>query len=129
LSACASTFELVSTSWLGRANLPISAWPAHAVERLRRREVLRLKDCWVVRHRGGKIDDTTPEGDIPGILDGLAESADLAVVVLHHWMYWERPDPHPAIVALARSLRTRTVGGLATAVSALDRRVFWRRTA
>jgi len=44
-------------------------------------------------------------------------------------MYWERPDPHPAIVALARSLRTRTVGGLATAVSALDRRVFWRRTA
>jgi hypothetical protein len=126
LSACASTFQLVSTSWLGRANLPIASWPAHAVERLRRREALRLQDCWIVRHRGGRIDAGTVEGDIPGILDSLTQGADVAVVVLHHWMYWDRPDPHPAIVALARALRSRTVAGVATAVSALDRRVLWR---
>jgi peptidoglycan/xylan/chitin deacetylase (PgdA/CDA1 family) len=126
LRACASAFEVVSTSWLGRANLPIAAWPAHVLERLRRREALRLQRCWVMRHRGGKIDGGTRGGDIPAILDSLADGADVAVVVLHHWMYWDRPDPHPAIVALARSLRSRTVAGVAMAVSALERRVLWR---
>jgi peptidoglycan/xylan/chitin deacetylase (PgdA/CDA1 family) len=126
LRACASAFEVVSTSWLGRANLPVTAWPAHALERLSRREALRLQRCWVLRHRGGKIDGGTLESDIPGILDSLADGADVAVVVLHHWMYWDRADPHPAIVALARSLRSRTVAGVAMAVRALDRRVLWR---
>lgn len=125
LRACARRFDLVSTGWVDRKRLPVSAWPAHAVERLTRREALRVGRTWLVRHRGGKINGDTRAEDVPAIVDSLGRGADVAVIVLHHWMF-SAQDPHPAVVALARTLRKREVGNLRAAIHSLEARPVWR---
>ncbi len=127
LRACADQFELVSTGWVDRGRLPASAWPAHVLERLGKREALRVKGSWVVRHRGGRIHAGTPPESVPAILDALGAGADVAVVVLHHWMFWEGADAHPVVRALGRALATREVGTLRAAIQCLDARPRWRR--
>jgi len=90
------------------------------IERTRRSEVLRLgRRSRLVRHRGGKIaGDTRPE-DVAGIVSALGDRAELAVIVLHHWMFWDRGADHPVIRALADALRTRNVVDVRGAVRAL----------
>jgi hypothetical protein len=115
LAAANDAFALVSTGWVSRAHLPVSAWGAHVVERALRREALPVRRSWVVRHRGGKIaGDTRPE-DVPHLVDAMAERADVAVIVLHHWMFWDHGSDHPVVRALAKTLaakRTATVAGV-----------------
>jgi hypothetical protein len=120
LRATTEAFALVSTGWISRAELPWTAWPAHVVERIRRSEVLRVsRRARLVRHRGGKLSgDTRPE-DVAGIVDGLGDGADLAVIVLHHWMFWDRGADHPVVRALADTLRSRRVVDVRGAVRAL----------
>jgi hypothetical protein len=120
LRAATDAFALVSTGWVSRAHLPWTAWHAHAIERATRREVIRLGDrSRVVRHRGGKIAaDTRPE-DVAAIVNRLGDRAELAVIVLHHWMFWDQGCDHPVVRALADALRTRRVVGVREAVRAL----------
>jgi Uncharacterized protein conserved in bacteria (DUF2334) len=120
IRATTEAFALVSTGWVSRASLPFTAWPAHVIERRTRREVLRLRNrSRLVRHRGGKISgDTRPE-DVASIVDALGEGAELAVIVLHHWMFWERGSDHPVVQALADALRTKRVVDVRGAVRAL----------
>jgi hypothetical protein len=124
LVAATRRFSLVSAGWVGFPRLPPSAWPAHVVERLRRSEALRVGPAWVVRHRGGRFDGRSDPASVPGVLDELAKGADAAVIVLHHWMFWDRPGegPHPVVTALARALRGRRVGGVEDMVRHLDAR-------
>ncbi len=118
--ATTDAFALVSTGWVSRAQLPWTAWPAHVIERARRSEVLRLgRRSLLVRHRGGKISgDTRPE-DVAGIVSALGDRAELAVIVLHHWMFWDQEAGHPVVRALADALRTRSTVGVRGAVRAL----------
>jgi hypothetical protein len=125
LRACAMRFGLVSTGWVDRTRLPMSAWPAHVVERVTRREALRVGRTWMLRHRGGRIDGKTRAEDVPAIVDTLGSGADVAVIVLHHWMFSSH-EPHPAVVALARALRNREVGNLRAAIHSLEARPVWR---
>jgi hypothetical protein len=120
LRAVAACFDLVSMGWVDRARLPPSAWPAHALERLGGREALRVGRTWLLRHRGGLIRATTPPQQVGTILASLARGADVAVVVLHHWMFWSGPQPHPAIVALGRALRGHMPVSARQAVRYLD---------
>lgn len=129
LRACVDAYPLVSTGWVAPRLLPVGAWPAHVLERIGRREALRVRRSWVVRHRGGRLAEDTPPDAVPRILDELARRADVAVVVLHHWMYWDRADPHPAIVALANALRTRPVCDVRRAIAHLDARPLWQTRA
>jgi predicted deacetylase len=105
VEATCARFPLVSTSFLDRARLPVAAWPAHVMERLSRREALRYGDAWILRHRGGKLSGETAPADVPHVLAELSHKAEIAVVMLHHWMFWEKDEPHPVVRALARSLR------------------------
>ena len=100
--------------------MPWTAWPAHVVERATRSEVIRLgKRARLVRHRGGKISgDTRPE-DVAGIVEAIGNRAELAVIVLHHWMFWDRGADHPVVRALAEALRPKRVVGVRDAVRAL----------
>jgi hypothetical protein len=108
VAAALERFPLLSTCFVDRHRLPITAWPAHVLERRRRDEVLRVRRTWVLRHRGGKITADTRPDEVPALMEGLAERARVAVVVLHHWMYWHTdPEPHPAIVAMAAWLKGR----------------------
>jgi hypothetical protein len=108
LEVVTSGYPLLSTGWVSLDNLPARAWSAHLRERLRRDLALRVGGCWVLRHRGCKIDGRLEPAAVPAAVDALTAGARAAVIVLHHWMYWDRPEPHPAIVALARALRGRT---------------------
>jgi len=119
-------FDLVSTGWVDRRLLPPTAWVAHVVERLQRRESLRVGRSWIVRHRGGKLSGATAPADVPQIVEALGRGVDVAVIVLHHWMFWDGDGPHPAITALAKALRGRRVGGVEDAIAALERRPVWR---
>jgi hypothetical protein len=112
LQAAVELFPVVSTSWLDRDRLPVHWWPAHAAERLQRSERLRLGGSMVLRHRGGPIGPETAPADVPAILDQLAHRAEVAVIMLHHWMFWETPEPHPVVRALARALASRRTVGL-----------------
>lgn len=114
LQVVVERFPVVSTSWLGRKRLPPRWWPAHMMERLLRNEVMFLGDSVVLRHRGGPIGPHTNPTDVPALLDHLAHGADVAVVMLHHWMFWERPEPHPVVRALARALTGQRVLRLET---------------
>ncbi|HEY2512367.1 MAG TPA: DUF2334 domain-containing protein [Polyangiaceae bacterium] len=109
IEAAAERFEVVSTGWVDRSRLPIAAWPSHMLERWARREVLRVGSSWVLRHRGGKVSaDIDPER-VPPIVDELCTGADVGVIVLHHWMFWENGEPHPIVRALARALAGKNV--------------------
>jgi hypothetical protein len=124
--ATAESYRLVSTGWLDRGRLPRRAWPAHVVERLGRREALRVGGAWFLRHRGGKITPDMDPKSVPEVLAGLVDRADVAVVVLHHWMFWG-DDPHPVVTALARALQSHRVGGVDEALRHLDGLPPWRR--
>ncbi|MFO0755137.1 MAG: DUF2334 domain-containing protein [Byssovorax sp.] len=108
VQAATAAFDLVSTGWIDRARLPLSAWPAFFLERLGQREAFRVGKSFLVRHRGGKISDKTRPEDVPAIIEKLAAGAEVAVIVLHHWMFWDDPEPHPVVRALAQALRSRT---------------------
>lgn len=109
LEAVLDRFPILSTSWLGRERLPIRWWPTHLLERLQKNEILHLGTGVVLRHRGGPIGPATSPEDVPRILEQLAYRADIAVVMLHHWMFWEQDEPHPVIRALARALARQRV--------------------
>ncbi len=109
LEAATERFDAVSTGWLSRAHLPVTAWPSHLLERMARREALRVGSSWVLRHRGGKVAPSVNPTDVPAIVDALTKGADVAVVVLHHWMFWDHPGAHPVVCALARALKGRRV--------------------
>lgn len=106
--AACEAYPLLSTSWVDRHMLPALAWPRHAVERLGRSEALPIGDTWVLRHRGGLITPTLAPSDVTRTLFALADRARVTVIVLHHWMFWDDPDPHPVITELARTLRGQT---------------------
>jgi hypothetical protein len=120
IRATTEAFALVSTGWVSCAGLPWTAWPAHVIERRTRREVLRLGNhARLARHRGGKISgDTRPE-DVASIVDALGHRAELAVIVLHHWMFWDHGSDHPVLRALANALRAKRVVDVRGAVRAL----------
>ncbi|MBI5534529.1 MAG: DUF2334 domain-containing protein [Deltaproteobacteria bacterium] len=120
LRAASAWFDLVSLGWVDRTMLPVAAWPAHLLERMARREALRVGRAWVVRHRGGRIGPHTPPQHVEGILQTLTEGADICVVQMHHWMFWSEGEAHPVIRALADALRTRTTVDVRDAVRALD---------
>jgi peptidoglycan/xylan/chitin deacetylase (PgdA/CDA1 family) len=124
LLAATDRFSLVSTGYVDRARLPPEAWPSHVLERISRRETLRVNGAWVVRHRGGRFDGRTRPEDVPRLLAELAKDAEVAVIVLHHWMFWGGPTPHPVVVALADALRKARapVRGVADIVTQLDER-------
>jgi len=109
LAAAVARFPVVSTSWLDRDRLPPRWWPAHVAERLLKSEILRIGGGVVLRHRGGPVGPSADPAEIPRILDRLAHRAEVAVVMLHHWMFWDNPEPHPVVRALARALSSRTV--------------------
>jgi peptidoglycan/xylan/chitin deacetylase (PgdA/CDA1 family) len=109
LEVAVERFPVVSPSWLGRERLPARWWPAHLVERVQKSEILRLEGRLVLRHRGGPIGPQTPPDEVPRILESLAHRAEIAVVMLHHWMFWERDEPHPVVRALARALEHHEV--------------------
>jgi hypothetical protein len=120
IRATTDAFALVSTGWVSRAQLPWTAWPAHAIERATRSEVLRIgRRSRLVRHRGGKISGDTRAEDVAGIVDALGDGAELAVIVLHHWMFWDAGGDHPVVRALAETLRNRRVVDVRGAVRAL----------
>jgi hypothetical protein len=119
LRATTDAFSLVSTGWVSRAMLPWTAWPAHVLERMKRRETLRIGDSCVVRHRGGKINAETKPEDVANIVAAMGRRAELAVIVLHHWMFWESGSDHPVIRALANALRSERVVDVRGAVRAL----------
>ena len=109
LEVAVERFPLISTSWLDRDRLPPRWWPAHLAERFHKSEQLRLGGSLVLRHRGGPVGPEANPEDIPAILERLAHRAEVAVVMLHHWMFWERDEPHPVVRALARALSGRAV--------------------
>jgi hypothetical protein len=120
LAAATEAFALVSTGWVDRARLPLSAWPAFVAERVARTEALRVGRAWVLRHRGALLGPHTPPEAVAGVVADLTRGADVGVIVLHHWMFWDHPDPHPVITALARALRSHRVGVGRDALRHLD---------
>lgn len=120
IRAATRRFRVLSTSWLDRSRLPMRWWGAHYLERVRRSETLRLGDAWVLRHRGGPVGAALDPAAVSSVVDRLAHRAELCVIVLHHWMFWDRSEPHPVLRALARALAGRTVLRVSDAVSALD---------
>ena len=52
------------------------------LERRRRDEVLRVRNTWILRHRGGKLAADTRPDEVPAIMEPTAERARVAVVVL-----------------------------------------------
>jgi Uncharacterized protein conserved in bacteria (DUF2334) len=105
ITAALQRFPVVSTGWVDRHKLPLRAWPAHVAERLRRSEKVVTGGRVILRHRGGPIGASLPPIAVSRTLDRLAHDAEITVVVLHHWMFWERTEPHPVVVELARCLR------------------------
>ncbi len=118
-------FDLLSTGWVGRARLPVPSWPAHLLERRAGTQALPLRRGWILRHKGCLIRRETQAGEVPGAVETLARGALVAVVVLHHWQLWEGSDPHPAVRALAKSLRGRRTVTAWGAVRALDELPAW----
>jgi hypothetical protein len=110
LSAALGLFPLISTGWVDLRKLAIRFWSHHLSERLRKSEVLQLDRTLVLRHRGGRLHGQTDPSEVPEQLRQLTTGADVAVVVLHHWMF-QGPEVHPAVVALAAALREHRVVG------------------
>jgi hypothetical protein len=98
----------------------MSAWPAHALERATKSQVVPLRRGWILRHKGCRIDAATRADAVDGIVRGLAEGSRLTVVVLHHWQLWDGDGPHPAIRELARVLTRERCVGVAGALRELD---------
>lgn len=118
ITAAVSRFRVLSTSWLDRTKLAPKHWPAHYAERLRRRETLELDRCRVLRHRGGLIGPSLDPSLVSATLDRLSSGADVCVVVLHHWMFWEDEAPHPVVRALAKALARRRVASMTSPIAA-----------
>lgn len=118
VTAALSRFRVLSTSWLDRTKLAPKHWPAHYAERLRRRETLELDRCRVLRHRGGPIGPSLDPSLVSSTLDRLSSGADVCVVVLHHWMFWESDAPHPVVRALAKALAQRRVAPMTSPIAA-----------
>lgn len=109
LLAATSAYRFVSTSWVERSMLPASRWPAHVRERIARDQVVRHRSGWIVRHPGGWMGPDTDPETVASLVARHAARARVCVVVLHHWMFWEKDEPHPAIRALAKALTGHTV--------------------
>ncbi|MFO0559600.1 MAG: DUF2334 domain-containing protein [Polyangiales bacterium] len=124
IRAAVSRFRVLSTSWLDRGRLPLRWWPAHYAERVTRCESLRLGDAWVLRHRGGPIGAELNPSDVERVVDSLAHRAEVCVIVLHHWMFWGRSEPHPVIRALASALEGKRVLRASDVAGTLDASVF-----
>jgi hypothetical protein len=120
LRAVLASFDLASMGWIDRRRLPVSAWPAHVLERISRQEAFRIGRAWLLRHRGGRITPTLAPDRVEHAVRYLEQGADIAVINLHHWMFWNGEQPHPVICALAESLRGRTTGTVLDAVHLLD---------
>ncbi|MBA3683790.1 MAG: DUF2334 domain-containing protein [Planctomycetes bacterium] len=120
LVAATTAFDIVSTGWVDRRKLPFGALLAHARERMSRREALPVGHGWVLRHRGCRLQPSTPPDAVAGIIGQLSERAVVTVIVLHHWQFWADGGPHPVIVALADALRGKRVGIVADAIRTLD---------
>ncbi len=119
VQASTSLFPLVSCGWVSRRRLPVSAWPAHLIERSMQRECLRINGNWLLRHRGGRISAGLDPTAVPVMVEALTRGANVGVIVLHHWMFWDRHDPHPVIVALARALRGKNLATVHSATAHL----------
>jgi hypothetical protein len=126
VEALSERFEVVSTGWVDRSLLPMSSWPSHMVDRLTRREALRVRESWFLRHRGGKITAEMSPADVPAMVDRLCNGAEVGVIVLHHWMFWADETPHPVIRALASALKGRRVVTLKDAGRHLSTMPSWR---
>jgi hypothetical protein len=122
--AAVTRFRVLSTSWLDRRRLPLRWWPAHYAERMTRSETLRLGNAWVLRHRGGPIRAELDPSDVGRVVDSLAHRAEVCVIVLHHWMFWERSEPHPVIRALANALVGKRVLRASDIAGTLDASLF-----
>lgn len=109
LEAVIARHRFLSTSWVSRDMLPVRAWPAHVFERARRSMVLRHAGGVIVRHGGGILMPSTPPDEVADRLRTASRRAEIAVVMLHHWMFWGADEPHPVIRALARALRGERV--------------------
>jgi hypothetical protein len=120
LMAAVDAFDLVSTGWVDRRRLPPQAWPAHALERLSQSHVLGVGHGWVLRHDGCRIHEATRAHEIAGIVDALTRRPTIAVIVLHHWMYWDHADQQAVMAALARALRAHRAVSASEAIRCLD---------
>jgi hypothetical protein len=125
VQAAVRTFALVSCWRVSRQRLPISAWPAHLVERTTKSEAIRIGDCWLLRHRGDRIGADLDPAEVPAVVERLTRGARVGVITLHHWRFWERGEPHPVIVALARALRGKRVGTVRHALASLETGSRW----
>ena len=103
IAATTERFDVVSTSFLNRKKLPASQWPKHFLERLRRQLILPINNCWVLRHEGGVRPDETAD-QIHARVRAIPDGPLITVIVLHHWMFWDKAE-HPAVLALARDLK------------------------
>jgi hypothetical protein len=119
LQAVTAGFDLFSTGFVDRRRLPMSAWPAHARERVTRDGAVRVGRAWVLRHGGCRITGQTDPADVPGIVDTLCTGARVAVIVLHHW-HFSGAEGHPVIRALAAAMRGRRLGRVRDALHELD---------
>lgn len=108
LDATMRSYDFVSTAWVGADVLPARAIAAHVRERVRGTMVLRAGSCRIARHKGGFLSPRTRPEDVPSLLRFAARNAEVAVLVLHHWMWApldaKAPEPHPVVRALARAL-------------------------
>ena len=128
IGAAAGRFDLLSCGYVNRHRLPLTAWPAHLAERRQRSELLRIGDLWVSRHRGGRVQPDMAPSDVDAAVRHITEGVRLGVIVLHHWMFWNGAEPHPVIVALAKSLKGRRVVTVDTAILELYADA-WRESA
>lgn len=121
--AAVRALDVVSTGWVSPARLPVSAWPAHFAERLRKSAVIPVDRGWILRHAGCRIIGGTDPNQVARIVDDLSRQPRVSVLVLHHWHFWgddEAAQPHPVVNALARALDGRNVVTVSRARRALD---------
>lgn len=110
LSAAVRVLDVVSTGWVSPKRLPVSAWPAHVLERRTKSAVVPVQRGWVLRHPGCRVVGDTPPDAVAKMVETLAARPRVTVIVLHHWHFWrEGRRTSPVVEALARALAGREV--------------------
>ena len=125
LSAACAAFDLVSAGWVNVSRLPPSAWPSHFSERVAADGLVRSQRAWILRHRGCRITGQTRPQDVPSVVSDLVSDAEIGVIVLHHWMFYDGTVPPPVVVALAQALRPHTTLNIRSAINHLDSLPWW----